>query len=132
MASHTQDKHQLIYEICEETFSVLNKKLEKAQKSMADPVERLTAGGRDYVKFGLKHPKHYRVTFMTPHHPEEKEEIEESAGARTFQILMNAVAEAEDLLNERVWAAQAAVPRSSGRPNPACDSVSRVLKDLQW
>lgn len=91
---HFQDKHQLIYELCEETFSLLDKKLERAQKSITDPVERLKAGARDYVEFGLQHPNHYRVTFMTPHHPGERKKIEESVGARTFQILMNTVADA--------------------------------------
>ena len=36
---------------------------------MTDPIERLRKAGRAYVAFGMEHPNHYRLMFMTPRPP---------------------------------------------------------------
>ena len=87
-----QDKHDLIHEICEGTFALLTKKVVKALVSSSDPVERLKAGLRAYVDFGIGHPNHYRVTFMTPHEHIQEKELEESEGGKAFQCLVQGVA----------------------------------------
>lgn len=37
--------------------------------SIADPVRRIREAGRAYVEFGVTHPHHYRMLFMTPGAP---------------------------------------------------------------
>ena len=88
-----QDKSELITEICNQTFALLTRKLEEVEASIADPVERLKAGLRAYVEFGLEHPDQYRVTLMTPHDVEcHNQDIQESEGGRAFQHMVEAVA----------------------------------------
>ena len=59
------DKHELLDSICEETFARLVKEFEDIVAKHQDPVEQLIEAGRAYVEFGLSHPKHYMVTFMS-------------------------------------------------------------------
>ena len=61
-----QDKSDLLDCICEETFARLVRKQHTLDQTVADPVERLERGLRAYIEFGLKHPNHYKVTFMMP------------------------------------------------------------------
>jgi len=61
-----QDKADLLDCLCEETFLRLTKKQTILEQTVADPLERLRKGLRGYIEFGLKHPNHYKVTFMMP------------------------------------------------------------------
>jgi len=89
-----KDKRELIFELCEETFALLTKKIEKAVGHDGDPVERLKRGLRAYVDFGIQHPNHYRTTFLTPWDEEDwHKNIEDTQGMRAFQILVGAVTE---------------------------------------
>jgi AcrR family transcriptional regulator len=87
------DKQELIEELCNQTFALLTRKLEKVTAGPGDPVERLKAGLRAYVEFGLKHPDQYRVTLMMPYHECEGKEITDSEGWKTFQCLVRGVTE---------------------------------------
>jgi AcrR family transcriptional regulator len=86
-----RDKQELIHELCEETFSLLTKKIEKALSAGGDPVEMLKRGLRAYVEFGIQHPNHYQTTFLTRHDGDHEKVLEESAGARAFQCLIEGV-----------------------------------------
>jgi AcrR family transcriptional regulator len=70
------DKSELLFSLCEETFSILIDQFAELNREIADPVERLRLGLKSYVLFGLKHPNHYKVTFMD--HPENIERTPES------------------------------------------------------
>jgi AcrR family transcriptional regulator len=61
-----QDKADLLDCLCEETFAKLVKKQNILDQTVADPLERLRKGLSGYIEFGLKHPNHYKVTFMMP------------------------------------------------------------------
>jgi AcrR family transcriptional regulator len=61
-----QDKADLLDCLCEETFTKLVKKQSILDQSISDPLERLQKSLKSYVEFGLKHPNHYKVTFMMP------------------------------------------------------------------
>lgn len=62
-----RDKAELLDTICEETFAKLiqHKRLARPQDFPGDPIGSLRAGLRAYVEFGLRHPYHYQLTFMT-------------------------------------------------------------------
>jgi AcrR family transcriptional regulator len=85
------DKRELIEEICNQTFALLSKRLEKVAAAQGDPVEKLKAGLAAYVEFGTKHADQYRITFMTPYEPAEGKDITASQGWQAFQCLVKAV-----------------------------------------
>lgn len=95
---HFKDKDELIREICDEMFVLLTRKLQKAFAAGDSPLDRLKAGLKLYVEFGLKHPDHYRVTLMAPWCPtgEPKKGLEKDLasreGMRAFQCLIDGVA----------------------------------------
>jgi AcrR family transcriptional regulator len=71
---HFRDKQALIAELVEQDFLAFSRALQKTA-SIADPLERLRAAGLAYVEFGLSHPSHYRVLFMTPELAAKKSEV---------------------------------------------------------
>jgi AcrR family transcriptional regulator len=60
------DKSHLLAEICHETFSLLISELDAISNKNPDPVERLFETARGFVRFGLKHPQHFRIVFFGP------------------------------------------------------------------
>ena len=65
---HFRDKETLLHEICDTDFLTLAHEIALAGQ-IADPIERMRATGLAYVRFGIEHPNHYRLMFMTPHPP---------------------------------------------------------------
>jgi AcrR family transcriptional regulator len=63
---HFAHKEELILEVCERQFRVLDEVMATAAQGLDDPVEVVKAMGRAYVRFGLERPEHYRFLFMTP------------------------------------------------------------------
>lgn len=87
-----KDKADLFDCLCAETFEKLIVQLESIPDG--DPVEGLRAGLRGYIDFGVAHPAHYRVTFMTPvigPCPSEGQSRSET-GEKAFACLRNSVA----------------------------------------
>lgn len=74
---HFKDKEALMRELVETDFSTLAQQFGKIAREK-DPIERLRKVGHAYVAFGLEHPNHYRLMFMTPHPPIAKSEEEEA------------------------------------------------------
>jgi len=70
---HFKDKESVLRELCDADFIALARKFAKIGR-IADPVERLRKAAHAYTEFGLEHPNHYRLMFMTPHPPIDKEE----------------------------------------------------------
>ena len=63
---HFKDKDALIRELCDCDFLSLAEQFTGAAQ-IENPIERLKATGRAYAAFGIEHPNHYRLMFMTPH-----------------------------------------------------------------
>ena len=61
---HFKDKQDLLLEICRTDFGAFGHMLAELQ-SVEDPVERIRRMGHAYVRFGVEHPNHYRLMFMT-------------------------------------------------------------------
>ncbi len=61
---HFTDKNQLMFEVCGRSFSELDRVITETAVS-EDPFETLDAIARVYVRFGLDHPEHYRIMFMS-------------------------------------------------------------------
>ncbi len=92
-----KDKAELLHQLTEETFAKLVQRLEQIKEKGGNPMECMRQGCLAYIHFGLKHPDHYRVTFILPlDHliPEDSEHgFEGSMGERAFAFLVEIVAE---------------------------------------
>lgn len=89
---HFEDKRDLVFQVCEETFGKLVRELESLDAELKDPIERLREGMRRYVAFGLRHPQHYLATFVAAPHEQLPEDVERytnpsSNGMRALGIL---------------------------------------------
>jgi AcrR family transcriptional regulator len=62
--SHFADKETLLRAVCDHDFRALRVAFERIAQ-IADPIERLRELGREYVRYALKYPNHYRLMFMT-------------------------------------------------------------------
>jgi AcrR family transcriptional regulator len=61
---HFRDRDDLVFCVCEESLAGLVRDLLEVEARHRDPLVALKNGLRRYVDFGLKHPQHYRATFM--------------------------------------------------------------------
>lgn len=89
-----KDKSELLREVCEEVFTKLGASIAEAWSGAERPLDALRSGLQAYIRFGLSHPHHYEVAFISP-----KEKIikpdeylyKGSAGQRAFEMLAGAV-----------------------------------------
>jgi AcrR family transcriptional regulator len=97
---HFQDKVDLIDCVCAETLEKLGQRLAALQGEIASPVERLKAGLRAYIDFGLEHPNDYRVAFLMDFNQplEQRERCVRchEQGQRNFDFLRQALSECID------------------------------------
>ena len=112
------DKDSILRAIAEETFDAMLVALQRSQDPVLPPLERLRAGLRCYVRFGLERPDAYRLTFLAKMMPGAApgpfQDIKCRAADRSFAILDLVVQELMDagvfvqcdrtLRMEAVWA----------------------------
>ena len=84
-----RDKAELLDTICQDTFAKLIAHLTRLEDRPGDPIGNLTAGLRAYVEFGLRHPHHYQLTFMT--RPSGDGERRRQVGQEAFNCMRAAV-----------------------------------------
>ena len=65
---HFADKDALLHELCSEDFGALARSISVEIAKVADPIKRIEQIGLAYARFGIEHPNHYRLMFMTPYH----------------------------------------------------------------
>jgi AcrR family transcriptional regulator len=111
-----EDKADLLISICEETFARLSATLETIARAGDDPVDTLKRGCHAYVDFGLKHPNHYRVTFISQY-PDlaGRYRLADSMGMRAYGFLRDSVSECVrlgrfhdtdiEMITQALWAA---------------------------
>jgi AcrR family transcriptional regulator len=92
---HFTDREALLAAVAERGFVEMAKGMMAIWSAVADPRERLHALGLGYVQFALAHPSYLRVMFGSEvpdkaAHPGLKE-----AGARTFDLLVQAIADCQ-------------------------------------
>lgn len=116
---HFRDKEALLLELCDHDFRALAQVFLRIGR-IEDPVARIRAIGRAYIRFGLEHRSQYRFLFMTEHTdlPQTKTEIargnpEEDAYAFLRQAVREAIAAGaftdayrdEELASQLLWSA---------------------------
>jgi AcrR family transcriptional regulator len=62
---HYENKEELLLSICEETFARMARLLEKEREKPGTRLEQLRRCIHAVLEFHLRHPNHYKVTFMT-------------------------------------------------------------------
>jgi AcrR family transcriptional regulator len=100
---HFRDKEALLAELCDCDFRAFAQGF-NAIARIPDPVERLRAAGRAYVDFGMNHPSHYRLMFMTPKAAESKTITKGNPEEDAYAFLKSIVADlkAHGLLREEL------------------------------
>lgn len=91
---HFKDKDALIRELCQLDFGMFSAAFRQAGEE-PDPIERIRKAGRAYITFGLEHPNHYRLLFMTPAEitPEEKQELHKNEPDKDAYAFLRAAVE---------------------------------------
>ncbi|MFN0167392.1 MAG: TetR/AcrR family transcriptional regulator [Bryobacteraceae bacterium] len=124
---HFKDKEDLLFQICEDTFRQLSEQFEELEQSKSqcppeqpyDPVDCLRRGLEIYLNFGIQHPNHYKVAFMTEPDPScedsSKYHDPNSMGMRAYGYLRHSVEQCViqgrfpnldvSLASEALWAA---------------------------
>lgn len=64
---HFRSKEALLTELTAQDFRALAKVFRETAQ-VTDPIEQLRQIGRAYIEFGVTHPMHYQLMFMTPPH----------------------------------------------------------------
>jgi AcrR family transcriptional regulator len=62
---HFSDRNDLLFEVCERRWRQLEQAMAHAVEGVADPMPRIRARGRAYLRFGIDHPEHYRILMMS-------------------------------------------------------------------
>lgn len=116
---HFADKDALLRELCDHDFRALAQVFLRVGR-IPDPVERLRAIGKAYLRFGLEHREQYRFMFMTEHVdvPHDKRNLEkgnpdEDAYAFLREAVRDAIAgghlaapfQDEEMVAQMLWAA---------------------------
>ena len=114
------DKETLFQQLCQNDFSQLAEEFQKVAQ-LPDPIRRLREIARLYVQFGVEHPNHYRLMFMTPYTAEQKDEpdwdIKGNPNKDAYAFLLQCVCSAlqnrlfrleyqdSELIAQTLWAA---------------------------
>ena len=70
---HFPDKETLIREIVAHDFQSFGQEFRRCAE-IADPIARILAMAKVFVDFGVRHPNHYRLMFMSPPSSDVKRE----------------------------------------------------------
>ena len=71
----SRTKDELLDAVCAEQFAALGRAMEEEAATKTDPLERLLAQGRAYVRFALAQPEHYRLSTMISRKPGSVDEM---------------------------------------------------------
>jgi AcrR family transcriptional regulator len=70
---HFTDKESLLHELCSQDFDALAAAFAEIAGE-SDPILRIRDIAIAYARFGIEHPNHYRLMFMTPFHNKKLDE----------------------------------------------------------
>ncbi|HUN57315.1 MAG TPA: TetR/AcrR family transcriptional regulator [Candidatus Binataceae bacterium] len=87
-----KDKNDLLDCICEEAFTQLYRALDRLKVSRKDPAEVLRDTIKGFIDFAVKHPHHYRATFLAPTRAHGSMPRRDAVRLRTREVLQELVA----------------------------------------
>ncbi|MEM7287926.1 MAG: TetR/AcrR family transcriptional regulator [Actinomycetota bacterium] len=147
-AHHFGDTSGLLTSLAIEAFSHLERETAAAADAFDDPIDRLTAIGRGYVRIGVDHPAHCQILFrndvVNVDDPAYK-----AAGEAAYAVLEDAVAGVADAINPDLnrchaaklcWAAMqglivlhqsmAVLDRDAGREPESLDALVTAFTEM--
>ena len=104
---HFGDTQGLLTSLAIEAFGHLERETAAAAAAVEDPVERLRAIGRGYVRIGVDHPAHCQLLFRQDVVDVNAAEYK-AAGEAAYAVLEEAVDRVADAINPDLDRAQAA------------------------
>jgi AcrR family transcriptional regulator len=89
---HFADRNDLIFEVCERHWRQLELAMAEAVEGITDPIGRIRARGRAYLRFGLDNPEHYRILMMSrPDDTPDRFSDERLAGTAGIEVIAGEV-----------------------------------------
>ena len=108
------DKDAILVEICDATFAGLIAELDDVRRDATDPLDALAKSLERYIRFGLRHPNEYELTFVA-RRSKELENLKPKLGMQAFGrfydcvdavVRANVTNESDtQLLTQQLWAA---------------------------
>jgi len=89
---HFGDVKGLLTSVAVEGFETLHRELLEAGRGIDDPIERLEAIGRGYVRVGVDHPGHCQVIFRNDLIDADDERVQH-AGLQAYGVLETTIAD---------------------------------------
>lgn len=89
-------KERLVLEACRRQFERFAEELEAALPETDDPLVELRGRGHAYLDWGVGHPEHYRVLFMTPRAASRDDDVADPTEASGLAELIDNLARAVD------------------------------------
>ena len=111
------DKDAILVEICDATFAGLIAELDDVRRAATDPLDALAKSLERYIRFGLRHPNEYELTFVARRTKEleslkpKNEKLGMQAFGRFYDcvdavVRANVTNESDtQLLTQQLWAA---------------------------
>ncbi len=93
---HFGDVRGLLTSVAVEGFETLHGELVAAGRGIVDPIERLHAIGRGYVRVGIEHPGHCQVIFRNDLIDADDERLR-SAGLAAYGVLESTIADIDSV-----------------------------------
>ena len=91
-----RDKRELFAAVCEDTFSQLGHRFEREARNSGTPMGHLRACLQTYIEFGVAHPHHYAIAFLTPGSGPKKEGAVAAASQTTIDAIATRLAACRD------------------------------------
>jgi AcrR family transcriptional regulator len=127
---HFRDKSEILDCICEETFNCFQANAERLDALALPPLERLAAGLRFFIDFGLQHPHHYQLTFMTPHCGEQPLGRRKDIGIGCYEKMRQRVGRCMGMGGDAEHPAAADDPAVERAAQAICTSVHGLVSLL--
>lgn len=88
---HFSDREAILAAVVAEGFQLLREAMLEALDGADEPVTRLTALGKAYVAFALKHPAHFKLMFRSELVRAEKHDEAKACAESAFDLLVKSV-----------------------------------------
>ncbi|HMV80209.1 MAG TPA: TetR/AcrR family transcriptional regulator [Leptospiraceae bacterium] len=90
---HFQDKNQLLAEISEKGFLILQKMIVQNMEHETVPSKKLKKYGESYIRFAAEYPQYFRVMFGENFYEKNSYPECEKAGMDAFNLLLTVISE---------------------------------------
>ena len=94
--AHFPDREAILDQLCADGFAEFRAALQAAIAPFGDPVERLLAGCRAYLRYSADHPRRYRALFEHPEIHTRRRPVDPASlaeGAAALNVLVEGIAD---------------------------------------